>query len=169
MCPDTLGRDTEAISAAWKPVSVKCQVSKLESELGPVLLVAVKFDGLPDARVWKSILDAALTQLHDLGAIVAWAGGEDCTWSPDVLDPESGAGNVLAAKYASTGFLCNANLDEPIEFLDDSQLASLRSFVKMNVVRLSEAFGGVGQPSCSARNIAQTCRTCEWASPPAGS
>lgn len=131
MRPDTLGPKLESISAAWKPISVKCQASKIESELGPVLLVAVKFDELPCAQDWKTILDTALTQLLDCGAIVVWAGGEDCSWSPDVLDPESGAGNVLAAKCSSTGFLCNANLDESIEFLDDSQLGSLWSFVKM--------------------------------------
>lgn len=130
MRPDTFGSDLAAISAAWKPVSVQCQASRLESRFGPVLLVAVKFDELPEARDWKSILDTALTQLLRLGAIVVWAGGEDCTWSPDVLDPESGTGNVLAAKCSLTGFLCNANLDESIEFLDDSQLGSLWSFVK---------------------------------------
>lgn len=138
MRPDTLGPEPESISAAWNPISVQCQVSKIESELGPVLLVSVKFDGLPDTQEWKSILDKALTKLLDCGAIVVWAGGEDCTWSPDVLNPESGAGNVLAAKCPSTGFLCNANLDESIEFLDDSQLGSLWSFVKMKTA------GGTG-------------------------
>jgi hypothetical protein len=120
-----------SVTAPWKPVSVQCKESNIESKRGPVLVVTIKFDTMPNAMHWYTNLESALTSLLDIGAIVAWAGGEDCTWSPDVLDPKSGAGNVLAAKSTSTGFLCNANINEPIKFLDDSQLAALWSFVEM--------------------------------------
>lgn len=131
MQSDAVSHDLESMKAAWKPTSVQCRESSLESELGRVLLVTVKFDGILDAQLWETNLDLALSSLLGFGAIVAWAGGEDCSWSPDVLNPESGVGNVLAAKCDVTGFLCNAKFNEPMQFLDDTQLTALWSFVKL--------------------------------------
>jgi hypothetical protein len=127
---DAANHDLELVKAAWNPMSVRLQDSVIEAELGKVLVVAVAIESVPDSQHWRSNLDRSLSVLLSFGGIVAWIGGEDCSWSPDVLDPESGIGNVLAAKCDSTGFMCNANINESTVFLNDSQLASLWSFVK---------------------------------------
>lgn len=134
MKPDAVSYDFKSMKAAWEPISVQCQESSFESDLGRVLLIAVKLDGIPETQHWQSNLDRALSSLLEFGAIVAWAGGEDCSWSPDILNPESNMGNVIAAKCDLTGLLCNANINEPMEFLKNTQLADLWSFAKMRTI-----------------------------------
>lgn len=129
----TVCYDSEVVKEAWLPTLVDCQECVLASDLGKTWLVSVRFFGTPNEEYWLENLDQSLSALLHFGAAVAWAGGEDCSWSPVVLDPNSGIGNVLAAKCDSTGFLCNWSTDKPIEFLNDAQLAALWRFVKIKL------------------------------------
>ena len=113
------------VQLLFDPMNAKCQSREILHELGTVGMLAIRIDIFPDSDAWMQILDEVFSTMLAAGASVAWAGGEDCSWSPEVLDPNSGIGNVYAAKSATTGVLCNCKLDEPIEFLTDRQLSRL--------------------------------------------
>jgi hypothetical protein len=102
----------------------------IEHKTGLVAKVVVRFGWIPDDDlIWLAFLEDAFTILLAAGASVAWAGGIDCSSSPGVLNPKSNEGNVYAAKSAESTLLCNAKLNEPIEFLSDEKLMALWKIV----------------------------------------
>ena len=118
------------IGDLWTLENGEVQTNEYESGCGSVLCVSLKLDAIPLDTEWFSKLDASLTRLVENGALVAWAGGEDCSCSPEVLNPDSSVGNVYAAKAAATAFMCNDKAGDVIEDLSDAQLSSLWGVVK---------------------------------------
>ena len=126
---NTLPQLPSLIEDAWKAEGVETQINRIDSEFGSVLIVSVKLDVIPAEDGWRKKIEASLTAMIEHGACVTWAGGEDCTWSPEVLNRTSGAGNVYAAKSISTGLVCNDKFGKPMQFLTDEQLYSLWNIV----------------------------------------
>ncbi|MDP1563559.1 MAG: hypothetical protein Q8M16_19435 [Pirellulaceae bacterium] len=114
----------------WTLENGEFQAKLNESRYGSVLSVSLKLHRVPLDNDWFSKLEASLTSLIENGALVAWAGGEDCSSSPEVLNPDSCVGNVYAAKTAATAFMCNDTVDGVIEILSDAQLSSLWGVVQ---------------------------------------
>jgi hypothetical protein len=115
----------QRICDIWALENGEVQTRLHEIGCDSVLSVSLKLDSIPLGIDWFGKLDASLTRLVEGGALVAWAGGEDCSSSPEVLNPDSGIGNVYAAKAAAMAFRCNDKEDGVIEFLSDAQLSSL--------------------------------------------
>ncbi len=108
------------------PLHAAHQIRSIEYESGLVAKVAIRFDSLPsDDANWRAFLIESFSILLDAGATVGWAGGIDCSSSPEVLDPTSCAGNVYAAKSIESALLCNSKLNEPIQFVSDEELSVL--------------------------------------------
>jgi hypothetical protein len=109
----------------WTRPDFDVTVKQVRTTAFLVVCVAVRVNKWPEDRSWRDRVQATLRRLVVTGAAVSWAGGYDCSWSPDVLNPPLSAGNVYAAYSTETGFLCNACLSEEMRFLDDAQLATL--------------------------------------------
>ena len=94
--------------------------------LGSILACTVRLDQWPADIVWKQSVEATLKHMVENGGSVAWCGGEDCSCSPDVLDPASSAGNVYAGYSTTTGCMCNSpSLTDECDYLSDAQLSKL--------------------------------------------
>ena len=117
------------IELDWAGENGETKIDTIESQFGVVVVVALKLLSIPEENEWLSKIESSLTTMIDRGARVAWVGGEDCTWSPEVLDPTSGAGNVYAAKTALTKLICNDTFGEPMQFISDDQLSPLWNVV----------------------------------------
>lgn len=109
----------------WEAPRFDAQAHRIETDKILVLCITVQVNQWPDDKTWSDQVRATLAGLVANGALVAWAGGYDCNWAPEVLNPEECAGNVYAAYSRATGFLCNAQLSEEMRFLDDDQLRAL--------------------------------------------
>lgn len=129
---DQIGKCSEQIQDAFRPVGGICQGRDIDQH-GTVRVVSVRLPQFPDEAAWREALETALTTLLDAGAAVTWAGGEDCSWHLEVLDPASEAGNVYAAKANDLGFLCNSTLTDEIQFLSDGQLQQLWRVVQQKL------------------------------------
>ena len=123
-CSEQMQREIGAIGGDY-------QVRDIEQH-GTVRIVTVRLTRFPNDLVWRKEVEDALTILLNDGAVVAWAGGEDCSWHLEVLSPDSDAGNVYAAKSADTGFCCNSNLTDDIKFLSEDQLQALWRVVQQS-------------------------------------
>ncbi len=118
------GGCSEHIRDVFQAIGGICQVRDIEQH-GTVQIVSVRMTRFPDNITWRQTVEAAFKILLNAGAAVAWAGGEDCSWHLEVLDPASDAGNVYAAKTNASGFLCNSALADEIQYLSEGQLQSL--------------------------------------------
>ena len=92
---------------------------------GEVLVVSIKVLRWPADAAWRRRLEATLAGTVRAGATVAWAGDETCSWSLCALSPHGEGANVYAAYSEPTGYLCNAGLSEPLDYLTDEQTARL--------------------------------------------
>jgi len=79
----------------------------------------------PKAEFWLNNIKVCLSWLIDNGAIVSWCGSESCSPNPEILRPRNSAGNIYAGYSIPTGFICNANLEDELEYLNDQQLQKL--------------------------------------------
>ena len=114
--------------------TVTCQTRCIDYEIGEVAKVALRFDSITnDESIWRGFLDELFSMLLHAGASVVWAGGVDCSSSPEVLNPASSVGNVYAAKSIESPLLCNSKLDEPIGFVTDEQLRDLWMIVSRGI------------------------------------
>lgn len=109
----------------WTGEHGEVQSATIDSALGSVLSVSLKLDEIPLDTNWFIKLEASLSTLIDYGALVTWAGGEDGSCYPEVLDPDSDVGNVYAAKAVATGFMCNDKNGGKFECLSNAQLSCL--------------------------------------------
>jgi len=115
---------SEQIQNMFQSMGGVCHVRDIEQH-GSVRIISVRLPRFPEEAIWREAMEAAFTILLDAGAAVTWAGGEDCSWHLEVLDPASDAGNVYAAKEHDLGFLCNTTLTDEIQYLTKGQLQAL--------------------------------------------
>jgi hypothetical protein len=109
----------------WLGSGFEVRVDRIQTNAYSVLCISVRIGHWPDDRTWRAHVEKTLAELVACGAIAAWSGGYDCTWSPEVLNPAGNTGNVYAAYSKATGFVCNAELHDEMRFLNDAQLAAL--------------------------------------------
>ncbi|MFM7077216.1 MAG: hypothetical protein ACKO3G_14320 [Planctomycetaceae bacterium] len=123
------GGCSQQIREVFHAIGGICQFRDIEQH-GTVRIVSVRMTQFPDDITWRQAVEATFKILLNAGAGVAWAGGEDCSWHLEVLDPASDAGNIYAAKTNASGLLCNSALADEIRYLSDEQLQSLWSVVQ---------------------------------------
>lgn len=121
---------TDLIERNWMSENGKTQIGHIESEFGTVVVVALKLQKIPSESEWYRNLECSLIDLVERGARVAWAGGEDCSWNPDVLNPTSDSGNVYAAMTVSTNLICNDTFGIATQFVSADQLSSIWNAVR---------------------------------------
>lgn len=111
-----------SIEAIWEKTDVLTRVSHIKfggDFLTSITLCVIHW---PDDGAWLTCLQETLRAMVQLENGLAWAGGEDCSPSRDVFDPDAGAGNVYAAYAEPLGFTCNSRLHEPLSYLSNEQL-----------------------------------------------
>jgi hypothetical protein len=123
------------VKAIWPTHTVALQVDMFQYHNTTISIVALKMLQWPTDSLWMQYLQETMQALVRCGASVVWAGGEDCTWNPDVLNPASMMGNVYAGYSKETGFLCNTSLSEEIVYLSDAQLEALYASFSCEVGR----------------------------------
>jgi len=116
----------------WSSPNFDCHINRIEGANCLVWSVEVRVIKWPDDITWRNQVEATLKGLTAAGAVVSWAGGYDCSWSPHTLNPVTSKGNVYAAYSTTTGLLCNAGLSEEMRFLDDAQLMLLWKVIGEN-------------------------------------
>lgn len=115
----------DALNSLGNCTFAKSKSSKISIENGLVTTTTIKVDNWPDDDGWTAYLQELFSFLVGHGAAVVWAGGEDCSWTLDTLDPEMSDGNVYAGYSPKTGLVYNSRLTEEIVFLTDEQIATL--------------------------------------------
>ena len=125
------GEIAATLVAITEPGSYQCV------DRGSIFNCHVRLQQFPSDNEWQSAIEGTLRWIVGCGARVAWCGGEDCTISPDVLDPNSMAGNVYAGYGREAGFLCKSpRLSDELVFLPDENLSLLLTEITTkNIVR----------------------------------
>ena len=132
-CPSI---DVDSLISLWTSLKGDVQMSinqipepdSFESvTTGSIIYCDVRLDCWPSDGEWRSALEQTLRTIAISEGSVAWCGGEDCTCSPDVLNPLSmGGGNVYAGFAEGVGFLCESpNLSDERKDLSEESLLPL--------------------------------------------
>ncbi len=116
----------ESIMNLWSAQNAKIKFSNIKYSNWNILVAELNVSQWPDDICWQQLLKATMQKLINAGAIVVWSGGEDCNWNPNILNPDSMMGNIYAGYSKKTGFLCNSNLSQNLEYLRDDQINDLR-------------------------------------------
>ena len=122
--------DIEELQSLWSSLHGEVKTQVIGAEDDNVLVCDVRLGEWPGDNDWSKAVEDTLRLIVTAGGTLAWCGGEDCTWSTDVLDPTLMAGNVYAAYAESVGFLCNApKLTDECVYLSDHELLSLHRLI----------------------------------------
>jgi hypothetical protein len=115
--------DETGFLGLWPQGTIECRVRKWaeHQSVGVDFLV----HSWPDARDWSHLLTIVLKRFIDLGALVAWCGGELSSPSVSSLNPAQSDGLVYAGFSSEAGLICLSGLDEELVYLDDTQLGIL--------------------------------------------
>lgn len=119
----------ETIKNIWPSDMIDIQMDKYRYDLWTVLICTLRIFQWPNDKMWIEYLVNTMEAIINTGAIVVWSGGEDCTWNPEILTPESTMGNIYAGYSVQTGLLCNSNLSDELQFLNDDQVQLLHDVV----------------------------------------
>lgn len=71
---------------------------------------------------WEALLDEVLGSAVRSGAHVAWAGAEDSSWNPVILQPGNRSGNVAATYWEPAGLSWRIDDSGLMTSLDDGRL-----------------------------------------------
>lgn len=122
----------ESIISLWSNQETQIQFDFINYDCWKVLITEFNILKWPNDATWQELLQATMKEFINVGALVVWSGGEDCTWNPGILNPDSMMGNIYAGYSKEVGFLCNSNLSKELEYLRDDQIIALRGDIKIN-------------------------------------
>lgn len=109
----------------WRPsVAGTVFVARPWSHRGAVIgMITIELDSKQwDLRELIDMFQDLLSSAIQRGATVAWLGGEDCSWNPEVLKPENEGGNVLALYAVEVGFVHAITAVDEVVFVNDRML-----------------------------------------------
>ena len=96
------------------------------------VVISMRTVALPDEDIptsvdaWLALFEGILSVGPTRAGSLAWLGGEDSSWNPEVLQPGNSAGNVVAAfSDRLGGLICDIENVDAIQFLDDASLESV--------------------------------------------
>ncbi len=115
----------DKLTKLWKEGKIDFQLTRCESEEYKVYCLDLHLIMFPPQAYWLEITEDTLAWFVEAKAVVSWCGVEDCSPNPEILNPQSSFGNVYAAYSPEMGFICNADLDSEMKYLEDEQLASI--------------------------------------------
>ena len=115
----------EDIKPIWSSNMFDLQMDNFKYDLWTVLICTLRVFQWPNDKMWFEYLIKTMKFFINTGAIVVWSGGEDCSWNPEILTPDLMMGNIYAGYSTQTGFLCNSNLSDELQFLDNDQIQLL--------------------------------------------
>lgn len=114
------------LSEFWELVASELSLDEFEAEQGHFLAVAVWVKSWPADSIWRSAVEGTLKKMIELGAQVAWCGGELTSWSLTELDPKTYAGCIYAAASVDREPIMHSELwSDQMIFLSEDEISRL--------------------------------------------
>lgn len=120
----------DQIEKLWIGGKFDTKINKYDSEEYKVIGIDFYIKSFPNPSQWLQDIESVLNWIVENGAIISWCGGEDCSPNPAIFEPDNAVGNIYACYSPSIGFICNSDLEEEMEYLNDGQLKKISDSIR---------------------------------------
>jgi len=127
--PKGILNNLDAFKQIWRNSDVEIKPRVWEGTGNCDLSIEIRIDKWPE-RLWASCIEKSLKWFVQLGADVAWCGGEYSSPSLDVFNYEESSGEIYGAYSCEAGFLCKSGLYEEYSALGMEELTKLKRAIE---------------------------------------
>jgi hypothetical protein len=113
-----------------KMIDSEYKLEYITAESGCFSIIPVWIKQWPTDNTWHRFVEITLNNAILNGAVAAWCGGEECSWTLDEINPETTSGCIYAACTSATGVIIHSELSHEISYISDSELNCIYNYVK---------------------------------------